>query len=115
MNLADPPAIPSRAAPVSAEERLPTLDVLRGMALLGVLVANVWLWFSGLYLRMAEFRPQLVRLTPDTAVHHLISVLVSGKSIAIFSFLFGVGLAMQVLRAEAAGEDAAPRYRRRMA
>jgi uncharacterized protein len=115
MHLADPSAAPSLSAPVSAHERLLTLDVLRGMALLGVLVANVWYWFSGLYLRMAEFRPQLARLTPETATHHLISVLVSGKSIAIFSFLFGVGLAMQMLRAEADGADAAPRYRRRLA
>lgn len=115
MHLADALLVRSPAAPVSTRERLLTLDVLRGMALLGVLVANVWFWFSGLYLRMAEFRPQLSHLTLDTATYHLISVLVSGKSIAIFSFLFGVGLAMQVLRAAAAGEDAAPRYRRRVA
>ena len=111
-----PPApVPPPAAPIDAAERLLTLDVLRGMALLGVLVANVWFWFSGLFLRIAAFRPELTRLTPDSAAYHLISVLVSGRAISVFSFLFGVGLAVQMLRAEARGTDAAPLYRRRMA
>ncbi|MFL5385469.1 MAG: DUF418 domain-containing protein [Longimicrobiaceae bacterium] len=103
------------ARPVSAEERLPTLDVLRGMALLGVLVANVWFWFSGLFLRIAEFRPELSRPTLDSAAYHLVSVFVSGRAISVFSFLFGVGLAVQALRAEARGADVVPLYRRRMA
>ena len=38
-------------APVSAAERITTLDVLRGIALLGVVIANVWLWFSGVAFR----------------------------------------------------------------
>src|SRR5215213_831364 len=99
------PPIENAAAPISPEERLLTLDVLRGLALLGVLVANVWFWFSGLFLRMAEFRPELERLTPDSAAFHLISVFVSGKAMAIFSFLFGVGLAVQAMRAERRGAD----------
>jgi uncharacterized protein len=117
MHLTDPPLAsdPPAAGPVSAAERVPALDVLRGMALLGVLVANVWYWFSGLYLRMAEFRPQLTQWTPDSATYHLVATLVNGKALAIFSFLFGLGLAMQVLRAEARGTDIAPLYRRRMA
>jgi uncharacterized protein len=115
MHPADPPLSAVPAAPVGAGERVPTLDVLRGMALLGVLVANVWLWFSGLFLRMTEFRPELTRLTPDSAAYHLVSVLVSGRAMSVFSFLFGVGLAVQMRRAEARGADAAPLYRRRMA
>jgi uncharacterized protein len=111
--LSESPA--STAAPVAAGERLLTLDVLRGIALLGVLVANVWYWFSGLYLRFAELRPRLTSLTPDAAAHHLVSVLVSGKAFAIFSFLFGVGLAVQAMRAETRGADVAPLYRRRLA
>src|SRR5215218_3912894 len=108
-------AVVPAAAPVAAGERVPTLDVLRGMALLGVLVANVWFWFSGLFLRMAEFRPELTRLTADSAAYHLVSVLVSGRAISVFSFLFGVGLAVQAQRAEARGAQVAPLYRRRMA
>jgi uncharacterized protein len=118
MHVSDPPlvsSLPSTAAPVSAGERLPTLDVLRGMALLGVLIANVWFWFSGLYLRIAEFRPELRRLTPDSAAYHLIAIVVSGRAMAVFSFLFGVGLAVQALRADARGGDVTPLYRRRMA
>ena len=103
------------AGPVAAEERLLALDVLRGLALLGVLVANVWYWFSGLYLRFAELRPVLRRPTLDAATYHLIDVLVSGKAIAIFSFLFGVGFSLQAARVESRGGDVARLYRRRMA
>jgi uncharacterized protein len=117
MHPTDPPlASPFHPAePVRAEERVLAMDVLRGMALLGVLIANVWFWFSGLFLRIAEFRPELARLTPDSVSYHLVSVLVSGKAISVFSFLFGMGLAMQMLRARARGADVAPLYRRRMA
>jgi len=111
--LSESPA--SAAGPVAAGERLLTLDVLRGIALLGVLVANVWTWFSGLYLRFGELRPRLTSLTADAAAHHLVSVLVSGKAFAVFSFLFGVGLAVQAIRAESRGADVAPLYRRRLA
>jgi uncharacterized protein len=109
------PSIDFAAGPLPAEERLVTLDVLRGMALLGVLVANVWMWFSGLFLRMAEFRPQLTRPTLDSAAYHLISIVVSGKAMAVFSFLFGMGLAVQAMRAERRGADVTPLYLRRMA
>jgi uncharacterized protein len=75
----------------------------------------VWLWFSGLFLRMAEFRPELSRLTPDSTAYHLIAVLDGGKAVSVFSFLFGVGLAVQARRAEARGAEVAPLFRRRMA
>jgi uncharacterized protein len=119
MSAADPPlpsTLPSAdAGPVRPEERLLALDVLRGIALLGVLVANVWFWFSGLFLHMAEFRPELSRATLDSAAFHLVAVFVSGKAISVFSFLFGLGLAVQAMRAEARGGEVAPLYRRRMA
>jgi uncharacterized protein len=112
MPLADPsPA----TGPVAPAERLLTLDVLRGMALLGVLVANACFWFSGMFLRWTTFRLELVRPTLDSAAFHLVTVLVNGRAIAMLTFLFGVGFAMQMQRAEARGADPAPLFRRRMA
>ena len=43
--------------PVSSEERILTLDVLRGLALLGVIISNMR-WFSGLVFRF----PHTVRI-----------------------------------------------------
>ncbi len=101
--------------PVAADERLLTLDVLRGIALLGVVVANAWYWFSGLFVRMSELGPRLKTLTPDGVTYQLVNLLVNGKAIAVFSFLFGMGLAIQAARAERRGTGIAPLYLRRMA
>ena len=63
MDVADAPAASPvvRLAPVSERERIVTLDVLRGIALLGVVIANVWLWFSGLAFRFPDYREQLLQ------------------------------------------------------
>lgn len=103
------------AGPVAAGERLVTLDVLRGIALLGVVVANAWYWFSGLFVRMPELGPRLKTLTSDGVTYQLVTLLVNGKAIAVFSFLFGMGLAIQAARAERRGTGIAPLYLRRMA
>jgi uncharacterized protein len=111
--LSESPA--SAAGPVVVGERLLTLDVLRGIALLGVVVANAWYWFSGLFVRMSEFGSRLRTLTPDGVAYQLVTLLVNGKSIAVFSFLFGMGLAIQAARAERRGTGIEPFYLRRMA
>jgi uncharacterized protein len=100
--------------PVTARERIVLLDILRGIALLGVVVANVWLWFSGVYFQMPGIRDELVRLSLDALVFNGIGILVSGKAVATFSFLFGLGFAMQMLRAQERGVEIAPVYRRRL-
>src|SRR5688572_12313376 len=78
-------------APVAVSERILTLDVLRGIALLGVLVANIWLWFSGTIFMFPGLQEQLRRPTVDSAVFLLVSIFVSGKALSTFSFLFGLG------------------------
>jgi uncharacterized protein len=107
---------PARAAlaPVFEPERIVTLDVLRGIALLGVCVANVWLWFSGIAFRFPGYREELHRFSLDSAVFFAIAVFVSGKAISTFSFLFGHGFAIQMLRAESRGRSVVPAYVRRL-
>lgn len=98
----------SPAAPLSSvtsTERILTLDALRGLALLGVVVANVWLWFSGLFLRFPGYRDELRGVSLDAIVFFAIAILVSGKAISTFSFLFGHGFAIQMMRAEARGRS----------
>ena len=101
-------------APVPAGERIDILDVLRGFALLGVLVANALWYFSG----FAELSEQEVLLLPvnplDPAVFELERFFVSGKFITIFSFLFGMGFSLQMRRAAEAGAPVKRFYVRRM-
>jgi uncharacterized protein len=106
---------PTRPTPVSARERIAELDVLRGIALLGVVVANVWLWFSGAYYLFPEYHAQVARLSVDAVVFNGIGVMVSGKAATTFAFLFGVGFAVQLRRAEARGTAGVDLYRRRLA
>ncbi|PTL76477.1 DUF418 domain-containing protein [Vitiosangium sp. GDMCC 1.1324] len=114
-----PPPLPvplSEARPVDASERLALLDVLRGFALCGVFVSNVFMWFSG---RAYLTRPQMEAAMAsaswlDTAVSYGAGALVFGKFITIFSFLFGLGFSVQMIRAEARGAAIAPLYMRRL-
>jgi uncharacterized protein len=110
------PAPPSDARPIDASERLALLDVLRGFALCGVFVSNVTMWFSG---RAYMTRPQMEAAMAsatwlDTTLMYSTGILVSGKFITIFSFLFGLGFSVQMIRAEARGAAIAPLYMRRL-
>jgi uncharacterized protein len=82
------------ATPVSPSERIATIDVLRGLSLFGVLAINL----------VTEFRVSIFeRFLPvggavgplDRAVEAFLMVAVDSKAFALFSFLFGVGLAIQ--------------------
>ncbi len=110
-----PAHLQSPLQPVAASERIATLDVLRGIALLGVLVANIWLWFSGALFLFPGLQHQLRQPSLDSAVFLLIGLLISGKALTTFSFLFGLGFAVQMTRAEARGHGIAAVYSRRLA
>ncbi|HET9275940.1 MAG TPA: DUF418 domain-containing protein [Gemmatimonadales bacterium] len=97
--------------PVPAGERLELLDVLRGLAIGGILIGNMQ-WFSG----YGMMPPALAGQAPllDRATHFLVHVLVEGKFYSIFSFLFGFGFALQMGRAERRGDPGATVFRRRL-
>jgi len=105
-----PPPEPLR--PVSLSERVETIDILRGMALFGILAANIR-GFAG---------PPITYFVPHlfwTALHDriaqgIIDTFVQGKFIAIFAFLFGVGFAVQFDRANARGAKFGGTYSRRL-
>jgi uncharacterized protein len=112
--LASPGAVALPLSPVMEDERISTLDVLRGIALLGVVIANVWVWFSGIAFRFPGYRDELTRVSLDSIVFTAIAVFVSGKAISTFSFLFGHGFAVQMLRAIARGRSIVGTYARRL-
>ena len=100
--------------PVSAEERILTLDVLRGLALLGVIISNMR-WFSGLVFRFPAYRQYLQEFSLDSLAYHAVGIFVTGKAIATLSFLFGLGFYVQLFRAEQRGGPFVSVYCRRLA
>ncbi len=99
--------------PVSANERIDLLDVVRGFALFGVLLANlVWLT-TDIVLTDARLS-QLPTAPVDRIVKPLIVFFVDHKFYTIFSFLFGLGFAIQLSRAEERGHSLAAAYARRV-
>jgi uncharacterized protein len=88
--------------PTQAQERIPAIDILRGFALLGILLVN----FSG---------SEVARVgAVDDHVRRLLDFLVSSKFYTTFSFLFGLGFALQLLRARMRKSRIVPVYVRRM-
>ncbi|HEY9551289.1 MAG TPA: DUF418 domain-containing protein [Prevotella sp.] len=101
------------AMPVNPSERHVILDVLRGLALLGIALAN----FSEFSLY--SFLPSSVTEAMSTAgidriVHYLQYVFVDGKFYTIFSLLFGVGFSIIIANAMKRGVDGFRVFYRRM-
>lgn len=109
-----PPATPEALRPVSATERVALLDVLRGVALYGVLLANTIPWYSG-----RQFLPSTETAARPGSIDGiallLVRIFVDGKSLTLLSFLFGLGFAVQLMRAEGRAQDGVPVYLRRLA
>ena len=106
----------ANARPVDEGERLVLLDTLRGFALCGVFMANVYLWFSGrMFLSRAQMEASLKDASwLDVVINQAFGPLIGGRFITIFSFLFGLGFAVQLGRAESRGTSVVPVYTRRL-
>ena len=93
-------------APTAPTEREPVLDVLRGVALLGILLINIE------YMRSAGFYDAFVGVEPSTTLADRTAQfgmgwLAAGKFLSMFAILFGVGAALIADRALRA--DRSPR------
>ena len=91
-------------APTAAQERYAFLDVLRGLALAGIVLANMISLSLYLYLSESE-RASLSTASTDRVFDFLELVLVESKFYTIFSVLFGTGFSILITRAEAKGMD----------
>lgn len=104
---------PNALAPLRTDERIQALDVVRGVALIGIFLMNVE-WFNRASGEMGSGLP--AGLTgADWWASRLIYVLVQGKFWTMFSLLFGMGFAVMLTRAERAGRDFLRPYLRRIA
>ncbi|HJQ10834.1 MAG TPA: DUF418 domain-containing protein [Gemmatimonadaceae bacterium] len=97
-------------AALPVRERVAALDVLRGIAVGGILLANVIVFFGLTFLS----REQAAAVSHSAADHAAVffeHVFVDQKFYSIFSLLFGIGFGIQLSRG---GEAALPRFRRRL-
>lgn len=81
------------SGPTSGRERYVVLDALRGLALLGIALANypefgLWTFLS------PESQSKLPTAAQDGIVRFLQYMLIDGKFYTIFSLLFGIGFAL---------------------
>ena len=86
--------------PLSTNQRIEVLDILRGIALFGMIIAH----FAG----------DEVNTTADTITDNLITWFVYDRFHTIFAILFGAGFAIQFTRAKINNERFVPRYLRRL-
>jgi uncharacterized protein len=92
-------------------DRLVLIDALRGLALAGVLLVNLG-GFSLYYFMDDAGRAALPSAGFDAWARMATQILVQDKALTLFSLLFGLGMAIQVERADAIGAGVKPIVRR---
>jgi uncharacterized protein len=106
------PAGAALDAPAEPAQRIELIDALRGFALFGVCLANLFV-FSYWDLPSTRTLPRF-ELPTDGMAQYLIHALVEGRFYSIFSLLFGLGFALQMQRAQARGGDGLNLFKRRI-
>ena len=94
---------------VTQKERILSLDIIRGLALFGILFINV-----GAYQVIIEGGPMPDYSGINGVIDSLIDIFIEKKFFSIFSFLFGVGFYIFASRAEARGDKPKRRFARRL-
>lgn len=97
---------PGRAGPTEPGKRIEAIDMVRGFALFGVLLVNMY--------NFGATSPIWTSIV-DQAAYSVMRVFFETKSWRLFSFLFGLGFALQLLKAGTLGRRFWPRYLRRLA
>lgn len=103
---------PASLQPVAQSERIHILDILRGFAVFGILAVNIAGFASPAF--FPGYTPPESLPWYDELAKNLVTFLAEGKFYTIFSFLFGLGFAVQIGRAEARGKDIRSFYPRRL-
>ncbi|MBS4748618.1 MULTISPECIES: DUF418 domain-containing protein [Bacillus] len=76
--------------PMSLKERVHFLDIVRGFALMGIILVNYFLIVDSV---------KGFEMESNDVFHHIVNWFASGKFITLFSFLFGVGFMIFMDRA----------------
>ena len=100
-------------APTTNAERIQSLDVIRGFALLGILLMNVEYFMKPMQAIMLGFDAGDTGM--DRAVAWFVYAFVQGKFYTMFSLLFGLGFTIFLDRALARGASPRLLFARRLA
>lgn len=98
--------------PIQAAERINEIDIIRGVALFGILMVNMSFYKYPVYMERipSQFPEGLERLSAM-----FIQLFFTGNFYAVFSFLFGLGFFIFMDRTMKKGLELKPLYRRRLA
>jgi uncharacterized protein len=106
-------AQPSLLTPIRPNERIASIDVLRGVALLGILSINIW---SFALPEVVLNDPRIIGgwSASNKGVWVFFHLLCEEKMMSLFSMLFGAGLVVMVQRSQARGTSLTGIYYRRI-
>lgn len=98
--------------PVSTKNRIASIDILRGVSLLGILLVNI----IAFYVPMPHVYDleQWFTSVKDTILYQYIEIYVQSSFYPLFSILFGYGVAMQYKKATALQKPFYPFITKRM-
>jgi uncharacterized protein len=105
------PSLESNLQPLDKHKRIDALDILRGLALVGILLMNVE-WFNRAMTSLGTNDTTLAGV--DHTIGWLIRCFVEGKFYKLFALIFGMGFAVMLLRAKQAGRPFGTWFTRRM-
>jgi uncharacterized protein len=99
-------------APVTPAERIDSLDILRGVAIIGILVINIYAFAMPI---IAYSNPLAMGGTEphNLGTWFVTHILVDQKFLAIFAMMFGAGIVLMTTRATARGAKPGRIYLRR--
>jgi uncharacterized protein len=106
----DPEPAGTLLAPVEGSSRIAELDILRGFAILGIALVNIYFFAWPLDV---VIDPQWSRFV-DRITAWGVDFFVSGKFYTLFSLLFGIGFGIQIARLRERGLAAGRWFVRRM-
>lgn len=95
--------------PTTSKNRIVEIDILRGFALFGILVVNM-LVFSSDYIAEHKIWSDTANLT----FLRIVELFIENKFYRIYSFLFGLGFALFIIRGESKGSKLIKIYIRRL-
>ena len=103
----------NKTGPTRREERIETLDVIRGFAVLGILVMNIQ---SFAMISSAYLNPTTIEGHEGSnyIIWYVCHLLADSKFLSIFSMLFGAGVVLMAKRQTDRGRRAWPLHYRRM-
>lgn len=102
-----------QSAPVTNNDRAPVLDMLRGFAILGIFLNNIY-YFSGYGFLSDQAKRSFSTYPADKWVDWLQITFVEGKFYTLFSLLFGIGFSIILIRNEQRGTNGIRVFYRRL-